>query len=260
MKKPLENVKLIDSSTIEILPLYDWHYGSEECNEKLIHKIIKYISETPNCYTFLGGDLIECAVYGKLNNVHTQSIQVTEQVTQLCELLEPIKHKILFSICGNHEYRIEKSTGLDIAALIAFNLDVPYFKWETHFMLKLNSQKKQGDKRNVYIYAHHGAGGGGSSGGKINAVEKFHFRAPFANAIFCGHVHFTSETRKLIRYLSQNGVVKNMVQYYISCGTAHESDGYAAMKGYAPIPTGLMLAKFDIMIDDTVKCDTVVFD
>jgi hypothetical protein len=260
MKKPVENVKTIDASKIQILPLYDWHLGSEECNEDLVDRIIDYIKKTPNCFTFLGGDLIECCVYGKMNNVHTQKYQVTEQVEMLVKKLKPIKDKILFSICGNHEQRIEKATGLDISALIALNLEVPYHQWESHFQIKLNSHKKKGDKKNVYIYAHHGSGGGGSSGGKINSAEKFHFRAPFANAIFVGHVHFTSTTRKLLPYITQTGVLKNMTQYIISCGTAHESNGYAAMKGYGPQPTGLMLAKFEINHDDVVKCHTEVFE
>ncbi len=258
--KSIENIKIINDSKVEILPIYDWHFGSKECNEKLVDKMISYIKDTENCYCFLGGDLIECAIYGKLNNVHTQKYQIQEQVEMIVEKLKPIRDKILFSICGNHEYRIEKTTGLDIAALMAFQLDIPYKKWESHFMLKLISKKDKANKRNLYIYAHHGNGGGASSGGKINSVEKFHFRAPFANAIFIGHVHFTSETRREIRYMSQRGVLKSMIQYFISCGTAHGSDGYAAMKGYPPSPTGLMLAKFEVKSDDSIRCKTEVFE
>lgn len=258
--KNLENVKIIDNSEVEILPLFDWHLGSEECDENMVDKIIDYIKNNDNCFTFLGGDLIECSIYGKMNAVHTQKYQVTEQVEILVEKLKPIKDKILFSVCGNHENRVEKATGLDVAALIAMHLDIPYFGWESHFLLKLNSIKNKKGKKNVYIYAHHGSGGGATSGSKINNVEKFHFRAPFANLIFCGHVHFTSETRKLIRYLSQDGSMRDMIQYFVSCGTAHGSDGYAAMKGFGPIPTGLMLARIKLNNDDAVRCKTEIFE
>lgn len=259
MKKP-ENVKVIDASEVQILPLFDWHLGSHECDEKMVDRIIEYIRKTPNCYTFIGGDLIECSIYGKMNSVHTQKYQVTEQVELLVEKLKPIKDKILFSICGNHEHRVEKATGLDVAALIAMHLEVPYFGWECHYLLQLTSMKNKKSRRNVYIYAHHGSGGGATSGSKINNVEKFHFRAPYANMIFVGHVHFTSETRKLIRYLSLDGEMKDMVQYFISCGTAHGSDGYAAMKGYSPIPTGLMLSHVSLKHDDQIRCLTEVFE
>lgn len=258
--KAINIVKEIDSTEVEILPLFDWHLGSKECDEVMVDRIIDYIKKTDNCYTFLGGDLIECSIYGKMNAVHTQKYQVTEQVEILVKKLEPIKDKILFSVCGNHEHRVEKATGLDVAALISMHLDVQYFGWECHYLLKLNSLKNKKEKRNVYIYAHHGSGGGATSGSKINNVEKFHFRAPFANVIFCGHVHFTSETRKLIRYLSQGGNMKDMIQYYVSCGTTHGSDGYAAMKGFSPIPTGLMKAKIHLISGDHVRCKTEVFE
>lgn len=259
-KNNIERIKVINSNKVQLLPLYDWHLGSEECDEKLVDSIIDYIKKTPNCYTFMGGDLIECAIYGKLNNSHTQKYQVQEQVELLCEKLEPIKDKILFAICGNHEHRVEKATGLDVAALIALNLGVPYYKWETQFMLKLNSNKNKNDKRNVIIYAHHGSGGGSTSGAKINAVERLHFRAPFANIVYSGHVHFTSETRKQLNFMSAQGHIKSMIQYFISCGTAHSSDGYAAMKGYGAIPTGLMLSKIELTPIDDVRVKTEVFE
>lgn len=260
-KNELNRVKQINSSKMELLPLYDWHLGADACNEKLVDKIIDYIKKTPNCYTFMGGDLIECAIYdNKINSVHTQKYQLQEQVEMLCEKLEPIKDKILFAICGNHEHRVEKATGLDVAALIALNLGVQYFKWETQYMIKMNTPKCKADKKNIVIYAHHGSGGGSTSGAKINAVERLHFRAPFANIIFSGHVHFTSETRKQINFLSQQGINKSMIQYFISCGTAHESDGYAAMKGYGAIPVGLMLAKLEINSNNELRVKTEVFE
>lgn len=255
------NVKAIEETSIEILPLFDWHLGSHECDEALVDRIIKHIQENENCYTFIGGDLGEFCVYdGKMNSVHHQKHQVTEQVEMIIKKLEPIKEKILFSVCGNHEARIEKSTGLDVAALIALSLNVPYFKWETHFILKLISAKSKKERKNIYIYAHHGCGGGASSGGKINAIERLHFRAPFAHIIFAGHTHIASETRELIPYLSQAGNMKNFVQYFISCGTSHKSDGYAAMKAYRPIPVGAVKTSIRLTPDNEVRCDTIVFE
>jgi predicted MPP superfamily phosphohydrolase len=113
MKNP-ENVKFIDYSEVEILPLFDWHLGSHECDETMVDSIIEYIKKTDNCYTFLGGDLIECSIYGKMNAVHTQKYQVTEQVELLVKKLKPIQDKILFSVCDfpitNSIFLLEKGT------------------------------------------------------------------------------------------------------------------------------------------------------
>ena len=255
----MNNVKKINTSEIKIIPFFDWHFGSECCNEELMNKLISMVREDDNCYAILGGDLIETSIYdGKINSVHKQKHQLQEQVELLIELLQPIKDKILFSVCGNHEFRVEKATGLDISALIAMNLDVPYFKWECHFLLQLKSRKSSKDMKNVYIYAHHGIGGGITTGAKANSMEKFIGRAPLADVLFSGHTHACMENRRQIRYLSQQGKLKNKLQYFISCGTLHESDGYASMKAYPAQPTSAMSAHIYLTAINEIRCDTKV--
>ena len=262
--KDLENVKVINADSVEILPFFDEHLGSKETDEKMIDQKIQYIKDHPNCYTFLGGDLIECNIYGSVGGTHGQKYQVNEQVEMMVNKLKPIKDKILFGICGNHEYRMEKSTSLDVSALICLNLDVPYFKWECHYMLKLNSikAKSSNEKKNIYIYAHHGTGGGGTTGGKINSIEKLHFRAPLAHVLFCGHHHINLSSRKLIKYLSQKGNLKNFIQYYVVCGSAHgdSNESYGAQKAYSPLPVGYTLTKIKLTSNDEVRCDIQVFE
>ena len=108
---------------IELLPLFDLHLGSYECDEGLIDSAINYIRHHNKCFTFLGGDIIECNVYGKTNNVHTQKMQLDEQVERIKEKLYPIRNKILFSVTGNHEHRVEKATGLNLSKIIADSLN-----------------------------------------------------------------------------------------------------------------------------------------
>lgn len=256
------NIREFNTSQIKIIPFYDWHFGSSHCDENLMHRLIEEVRDNEDCYALLGGDLIETAVYdGKINSVHSQRHQVQEQVEQLIELLKPIKDKILFSICGNHEFRIEKATGLDISALIALNLDVPYFKWECDFLLKLRSRKNKTYHKNVHIYAHHGIGAGTTTGAKANSMEKLVGRAPFADILFSGHTHGCMENRRLLRYLNQSGKRKEKLQYYISCGTLHASDGYAAMKAYSTQPTSAMVVDIYLTADDSMRCDSkIIFE
>ena len=42
----IENVKIIDNSEVELLPLFDWHLGSKECDENMVDRIINYIKNT----------------------------------------------------------------------------------------------------------------------------------------------------------------------------------------------------------------------
>ena len=215
---------------MQILPLYDTHFGSQECNEKLLIKTVDYIRRHSKCYTFLGGDIIECVIPGSKGSVHKQKRQIQEQVDKIVEILKPIKNKILFSICGNHEYRVEVATGLNVSKMIADLLGVEYAGFEKHFLFS--------GKR---CYAHHGTGGGGTAGAKVNSAERLHFRSPFAEIIFSGHCHFPFISEKEIRYLSVKGNLRNFIQTFVSCGSAHASDGYASMKGLTPLPMSMML-------------------
>jgi len=263
LKMKIENVKIIDDTEVELLPLSDLHLGSKECDEELINKAIDYIKNNDNCYTILLGDLIENNVYdNKINAVHTQKYQVQEQVEQIVNLLKPIKDKILLSVSGNHEYRTEKFTGVDISALIAMNLDIPYQKNEYFFNLKLTSKKNKNTKRSIALFIHHGTGGSGTSGTKLNSIEKLHFRAPLSNIFFVGHHHINICSRKIIRYLNQKDQISEFIQYFIGCGSALKTSchGYAAKGGYAPIPSDFVLVKLKLNFNDDIKCQTEIFD
>lgn len=72
MDKPHKILLESKYKSIELVPLNDLHLGSYECDEGLVDNTINYIRHHKNCYTFLGGDIIECNVYGKANNVHTE--------------------------------------------------------------------------------------------------------------------------------------------------------------------------------------------
>lgn len=233
MDKPHKILLESKYKSIELVPLNDLHLGSYECDEGLVDNTINYIRHHKNCYTFLGGDIIECNVYGKVNNVHTQKMQLDEQVERIKEKLYPIRNKILFSITGNHEHRVEKATGLNLSKIIADSLNVTFCDWESHFIVKFKGNKV------CRLYAHHGTGASVTSGAKLNSAEKLHFRSPMANIIICGHLHFPINSEKEIRYLDNGGNLKTFTQHYVVCGSAHGSNGYASMKAYSPVPRSM---------------------
>lgn len=221
-----------------LVPLYDIHFGSEETDEDYFDSAIRYIHKHSNCRTFLGGDILECAIYGSKGSVHSQKFQVQEQLEIVAEKLHPIRNKILFSLYGNHEYRVEKATGLNVSKILADMIDVEYAGFEKQFLFE-----------GFRCYAHHGTGAGGTSGSRVNSLERLHFRSPFANVIFAGHSHFPVNTEKEIRYLDSKGRIKSFIQYFISCGSTHGSDGYAAQKGLQPVPTSIQIIEFGKQIN-----------
>jgi hypothetical protein len=240
-------------NVIELLPLFDIHYGSKECNEKLFRQSLEYIKSRNNCFTFIGGDVIESAIYGSVGSVHAQKHQIQEQVEHIVEMLKPIRNRILFAICGNHEYRIEKATGLNIIQLMCNMLNIPYAGWEAYFVIKFKNNSC------CKLYSHHGSGNSNTSGAKVNSLERLHFRAPMSNVIIAGHTHFATNMEKQIRYVDNGGNMHMFDQYYVSCGSTHTSDGYASMKGFAPMDTSMTKIKISSHKKDKFDVDVLKF-
>jgi hypothetical protein len=126
-------------------------------------------------------------------------------------------------------------------------LGIRYEGWEVLFNIQLGKHQKK-----CKLYAHHGTGSAISSGAKLNSLEKLHFRAPLSNVIVCGHLHFPMNSEKEIRYVDDKGIVRKYTQYYVGCGSTHESDGYATMKGLSPLSTSLTMIKLQVVDRDFV--------
>lgn len=216
--------------------------GSHHCNEELLHKGVELIKSRSDCITFLGADLIEASIYGSVGSVHSQKLQIDEQIEKITKILSKIRNKILFCIDGNHEHRIEKATGLNLTKVIADILKIPFLGWEALFNIRLGKNKV------CSCYAHHGTGNSSTSGAKLNSLEKLHFRAPLSNLIICGHMHFPVNSEKEIRYIDAKGKIRKYTQYFVGCGSIHESDGYASMKALSPIQPSL--TKIHIQVTD----------
>lgn len=246
------NVWMFDSSKIKLVPISDLHFGSSECNMDLVKRTIELIEKGQDTYGCFIGDLIEVAGVGSIGREKDQSENINDQISKVVEMFKPIKHKILFGICGNHEYRTEKQIGLDVSRIICEMLEVQYCKWEKLFVLGLRSRKNSKFRSMIKAYAHHGTGGGSTTGGKINSAEKLHYRAPTANLILSGHTHIPSHTMSEIRDITSFGVEKSFIQHYVVCGTTHKSDGYAAMKAYRPQPTVQVCVSIELTRNDDV--------
>ena len=87
---------------IKVLPISDMHIGDGNCNIEAIKKVIEEIKDSSNTFTILNGDLINNGVKNSVSNVYDEKLTPMEQIVKLCDLLEPIKDKILVIHPGNH--------------------------------------------------------------------------------------------------------------------------------------------------------------
>ena len=89
---------------------------------------IKTVSETPNVYLVLAGDLINNATRSSVSNVFEDIYRPSDQKKMMAKILEPVKDSILCGVPGNHEARSGKDANDSRAVTIecASDLSEPY--------------------------------------------------------------------------------------------------------------------------------------
>lgn len=232
---------------LKIVPLSDIHYGARAHSYKRFLEYLKWIEETPNVFTFLNGDILENAIDGSIGGAAYESIMTPdEQVwgrpgdpdkVGMIELLRPIRHKILWSQPGNHEWRTWKKTNIDPGKIICRELDIPYFDEPIFADILAWGQR-------FTFYCHHGTSGSQTKGGKINNARKpAGFQTP-VHFIIMGHVHDSMANVDTVhvprRKFDENGrVVEHYIEevprYTIICPSYHGYFGsYGSRAGYSP--------------------------
>lgn len=101
-----------EQNVLNVYAIGDTHVGSEQFDEKTVRKKIEIIQHDPNGVLCICGDLGDYGLKNSKTNVYQATMQPKEQQAYIYELFEPIKHKIVAAVAGNHEERITRETGL----------------------------------------------------------------------------------------------------------------------------------------------------
>lgn len=232
--------------SFRLYPFGDIHWGSPNCNQSFVRQVVAEIEADPQAKVVLMGDLAENAVLGSKSDVYMQVIHPQKQVEEICELLDPIKKKILFAVDGNHEYRTFKLTGIDLTQVIAHNLGIPAMGYSCLARFILDSRTP----RSFMCYFHHSYGGGATPGGKVNRAKKLRDIVPQADAIFSGHTHITSRIPSVWYDLTMpgntgNGQIVERVGYDYIIGSALSYSGsYAEAHAMPPACCEMMSVEF----------------
>lgn len=113
-----------------------------------------------------------------------------------CELLEPVKHRILGWGVGNHETAIEKHCSVDMAKIVCDRLGIPYAGYTGFYDFRFRNPHGNGCR--YLIHYHHGAGGGSSLSACATEFTK-RYGYISADLIWVSHRHhnMTSGLRRL---------------------------------------------------------------
>jgi len=239
----------IDAKQFTLYPIGDFHLGSPQCNEGFIKQTIKEIEENPQAKWVGMGDFMENAIIGSKSDVYTQTIPPEEQAKKIAGLLEPIKHKGLFMISGNHERRSHRATGMIPEEYISAELGrneegkrwVPYVGFSCLTVFQLTKSKAP---QTFSGFFHHNYGGGYTPGGKINKAQQPRKICPTVDATFSGHFHITSRIPVTWYAPSGKRIVKRVGYDYITGSALEWDNSYAEEKCKPPAVTEFIKVTF----------------
>lgn len=230
--------RLGDFEQLQILPLADLHIGDIHSNGQKILEWLKYIEDTPNCYTILNGDLMDTAVKTSIGDTYGATLRPMEQLQQCVKLFEPIREKVLAVQGGNHEARIYRNDGLDVTQMFCNQLQIGELYSPESAIIFLQFGKQSSHMRcwpMMYtIYCVHGSSNGRKEGSKANRL------ADLANIIDAdiylhSHTHLPMIMRNsYFRVDIQKKCTVKVDRLFLNTSSSLGYGGYGEVQSYKP--------------------------
>lgn len=223
--------------TCELHVFADVHLGDMLLDGNLLKERISYCEEKENCIVILNGDICNAAVKNSVSDVYSESIRPMEQLKTAERLFKKLadQGKLVLITDGNHERRIYRNDGIDMSALIAAQLGVPYSPGAAVIFLRFGKEISHCRRILYTIYCAHGGGGGSKIGGKANRLLSM------AESIDCdvyvhSHVHEPLIVKRAFyRVNAPNSSVQRVDRLFINTAAYLDYGGYAEQ---AELPAG----------------------
>ncbi len=234
--------KFLGGHDITVIPVADVHLGSPGCMETQFISFINKVTETPNVYLILGGDLIDNGTKSSVTNPFRATMPPSQQKKEMAKILAPARDRILCLVPGNHERRSGKDADDDPVYDIAAKLDLEDLYRENIAFVKIQMgkdggvDKVPGTSRPTYmLVVSHGAGGGIYTGSSVNRGERFGYVIDGMDALIVGHTHkpFTTQPGKIKIDPFNNKI--SIKPFKVICATSWlDYGGYAARMMLSP--------------------------
>ncbi len=226
---------------IEIHTFSDWHIGDKACDIEAIKKQVAYVENKANAYAICNGDLMNNALKTSVSDCYSEVIPPMQQIETLCELLTPIKDKILMLTQGNHEARTFRSDGIDLTAIVAQQLGLSdrYVREGGVLFLRFGETSGHTHKRPQWysIYCTHGSGGGRKEGAKAIRL------ADMASIVDCdvyvhSHTHLPMVMKQnFYRLDASNSSVAEVEKLFVNSSAKLKYGGYGQTYEFKPSNT-----------------------
>lgn len=257
-----QEITFTGDQRFRIYPIGDVHIGTVHHDRNHWLRDIQRIADDPNAYWIGMGDFCECIV---LSDPRFEASEIApefrdkigtlakSQFERFIADVEPIKHKCLGLLEGNHEFQLKRRHYIDVVLDACRELGVPMLTDTAMLRLIFRRVGEDGGRHKSHvltIFAEHGNGGGRKTGGKINSLEDM--MGPFDADIYLrGHVHQKLATKhpriSVPAYGEAKMVAKTRLCVLTGCYyKTYEagSSSYGQRSGYNPTELGCVTINY----------------
>lgn len=188
--------------TVTIYPIGDLHLGSIGCHEREWADFVSFITNEPDSYICVVGDLLENATRNSIANPFDSKYRPMEQKNILADFLKPISDKVLCGVRGNHEARTVKESDQDILYDVFCRLNIEdRYRAGTAFLYLAIGERTDKNRtkpramQSYNIVVTHGTGGGKLAGSAVNNQHRFGYSIDGCDVLITGHTHAPSITK-----------------------------------------------------------------
>lgn len=214
---------------LEILHITDIQYGHIYFQKKRLIEYMNWVLDKPHRYVLFGGDMVDAATKLSIGSPWDNDKEPQGQLFDFCELVAPLRHRILGFVGGNHERRTVQTFG-DSGMLIAHILRIPYSAGQQLIDIYY------GDWAPFKIHLWHGRGAARTKGAKVMMAWKFITENPGSHLYLVGHLHdcFILPASATERKLGHNAI--KMQKYFggMSSSFLETWGTYAEVDGMSP--------------------------
>jgi hypothetical protein len=257
------------SDVFKLVYFSDIHWLAKACAESEVLRTRDEILNDPFTFWIGGGDYGEFIGFGDAKRFDPDAVSERVTVADLARLgkktyegirdiFEPIKHKCMGLIVGNHEKQyMRRQQQEDLHGWLCTELGVADLGYccfmdlvfnrtpkTTHPILSAVPPRDAGKHSESFrIWCHHGAGAAQTKGGKINRLVSF-MRNFEADIFFMGHIHDQMGARiQVLTATAECDRLRNREKIGVVSGSflktyARGVISYGEQKGYEPTTLG----------------------
>jgi len=178
---------------LDMIFLSDIQFGHKQCRVDKVKEYLDWVLKEPNRFILLGGDMLDAYRVGSPGAGYDNWCRPDSQIYQFCELIAPVRHRVLACIGGNHERR-GLAGGVDLGRLLSMLLEFPYSEGAQMLSIEYGKHRfpkdgyRNGPEHPFRVYCWHGTGAASSPGGRINMTLKATGNDE-AQVFISGHIH-----------------------------------------------------------------------